>query len=309
MQQRDVGEAGLPVGTHSVDDRVQVRAAGNALGDILGPDKLCRTRKTGRCRQVGVDLPASAEPTELVVGAFDGGIAIRVPADGYLPDDPASTGDAGALQRRVPGADEVCIGLDRDQVIGEGGEFLDGPVSAHRDREADRDIRQVPQPRGIHLVVVAPPVDQTATEQRADDLDGLPQHVLPLCDGRPTLADDMLVQVLAATQPQGESAVGEDLHGCCLLRDDRGVIAHGWAGHIGVEAYPFGGLRYCSQHRPGVGRMTLRCQPRRKVVRAYLEVEASVLSRNRILDKVFRPILFRHQGIAKPCHSTLGTPA
>ena len=79
LQQRDVGEAGLPVGTHSVDDRVQVRPAGNALRDILGPDKLCRTRKTGRCRQVGVDLPASAEPTELVVGAFDGGIAIRVP--------------------------------------------------------------------------------------------------------------------------------------------------------------------------------------------------------------------------------------
>ena len=91
-------------------------------------------------------------------------------------------------------------------------------------------------------------------------LDSFAQHVLPLRDGRPALADDVLVEVLAAAQAQGEAPVGEDLQRRRLLRDDRGVIAHGRAGHVGVEVDVLGGLRDGAQHRPGVGRMALRCR-------------------------------------------------
>ena len=130
------------------------------------------------------------------------------------------------------------------------------------------------------------------------------QHVLSLRDSRPAFADHVLVEVLATAQTQGEPPVSEDLHSRCLLRDDGGVIAHGRAGHVGVEVDPFGDLRYGSQYRPCVGRVTLRYQPRRKVITADLEVESPVLGRNSISDKVFGTVLLCHQGIAKPCHRT-----
>ena len=110
--------------------------------------------------------------------------------------------------------------------------------------------------------MVAAPINQSAAEQSTDDLGSLPQHVLPLRDSGPALADHVLVEVLAAAQAQGEPTVSEDLHGRRLLRDDRGVIAHGRAGHVGVEVDPLSGLRYRSQHRPSVGCVTLRYQPR-----------------------------------------------
>ena len=189
-------------------------------------------------------------------------------------------------------------------MVGENTQLLDRLLPAHRHCDADRDIRQVPQPRGVHLVVVAPPIDQAAGEQRANDLDRLPEHVLPLRDSRPPFADHVLVEVLAAAQAQGEPPVGEDLHGRGLLRDDRGVITHGRARHVGVEVDPFSDLRYCSQQRPRVGRVTLRCQPRRKMITADLEVEPSIFSRNCISDKVFGAVLLCHQGIAKLRHLT-----
>src|ERR1700730_12228289 len=40
----------------------------------------------------------------------------------------------------------------------------------------------------------------------------------------------------------------------------------------------------------------------------HQRVETSMLSRNHIADKVFRPVLLRHQGIAKPCHTAYGYP-
>ena len=80
----------------------------------------------------------------------------------------------------------------------------------------------------------------------------------------PALADHVLVEVFAAAQAQGEPAVGENLNGRRLLRDDRRVVAHGRTGHVGIEIDAIGGLRYRAQHRPRIGRVALRCQPREK---------------------------------------------
>src|SRR6202000_640550 len=100
-----------------------------------------------------------------------------------------------------------------------------------------------------------------AAEQRANDLDRLTQHVLPLGDRRPTLPDHVLVEVFAATQTQCEPAIGETLTGRRLLRDDRRVVAHSRAGHVGVQIDAVGSLRYRAKTRPRVGRVTLRGRP------------------------------------------------
>ena len=67
LNERDVREPGFPVRSDGVDDRVEVRAAGDGIGDVFGSHELGRTGETGRCGQVGVDLPAAAKPAELVM--------------------------------------------------------------------------------------------------------------------------------------------------------------------------------------------------------------------------------------------------
>ena len=146
-------------------------------------------------------------------------------------------------------------------------------MPAHRHRDADRHIGDVPHPRGVHLEVFALPVHEFAAEQFADDLDGFTQHVLSALDGGPALADDVFVEVLAAAEAQSEPAVGEYLQGRGLLRDDGGVVSHRRAGDVGVQFDAFGGVSYRAQHRPGVGRVPLGGQPRREVVAADFEVE------------------------------------
>jgi len=67
LYQRDVGETCFPVRPHRIDDRVEVGAAGDVLGDILGPDELCGAGKARGGRQVGVDAP-QAVPAGIVAG-------------------------------------------------------------------------------------------------------------------------------------------------------------------------------------------------------------------------------------------------
>ncbi len=196
--------------------------------------------------------------------AFDGGVAVGIPRHRYLPDHSAGMGAVGDLAGGVPRIDQFLVGLDRDEVVGELDEPVDGLLPADRHRDAGRDVGHVPETGGVHLEVIAAPVDQFAAEQLADDLDGFAQHVLAAFDGGPALADDVLVEVLAAAQAEGEPPVGQDLHRGGLLGDDGRVIPHRRAGHVGVEIHPFGGVRHRAQHRPRVGRVALRRQPGEK---------------------------------------------
>src|ERR1700753_976721 len=74
LDKGDVGESGLPVRADRLDDRIEVRGARNGLGDVFRWHELGRAGETGRSRQVGVHLPATGEPAELIVCAFDGGV-------------------------------------------------------------------------------------------------------------------------------------------------------------------------------------------------------------------------------------------
>ena len=56
------------------------------------------------------------------------------------------------------------------------------------------------------------------------DLQRLAQHLVPFPHRRPAGADDVLVEVLAAAQAEGEPAVGERADRAGLLRHDGGVV-------------------------------------------------------------------------------------
>jgi hypothetical protein len=53
----------------------------------------------------------------------------------------------------------------------------------------------------------------------------------------------VFVEVLAAAEPEGEPAVGEDLESGGILRDDGRVVAHGRTRDVGEQLDVFGGLR------------------------------------------------------------------
>ena len=183
-------------------------------------------------------------------------------------------------------------------------EHVDRALAGHRGGDRDGCLGDVPDPGGVHLEVFALPVDELPGEQLANDLDGLFEHLLAPRHRRPAPADHVFVEVLAAAHPESEPSVGEDLQRGGLLRDDRGVVTHGRAGDVGEQLDLFGDLGDGAEHRPCIGRMALRRQPREVVVAGHLEVEASALRRNGITDKLFRPALLCHQGVAKTRHST-----
>jgi hypothetical protein len=80
-------------------------------------------------------------------------------------------------------------------------------------------VGHVPQPGRVDLEVVAAVVHQLAGAQLEDDLHRPAQHRLPGLDRRPPVADDVLVEVLAAAETEGEPALGQDLQGRGLLCD------------------------------------------------------------------------------------------
>src|SRR6202000_3524389 len=149
-------------------DRVEIRAAGNALGDVFGTHELRRTGETGRRGELGIDRPTASEPAELVMCAPDRGVAIGIPADRELPDHPSALGPAGGLAGYVPTVDKVFVRLHRNEVIGEFGESFDALFAGNRHADADRHVRYVPQPRRAHLKVIDAPVHQAAAAQRTE---------------------------------------------------------------------------------------------------------------------------------------------
>ncbi|CAM5734228.1 hypothetical protein SFUMM280S_05052 [Streptomyces fumanus] len=148
-------------------------------------------------RQLGVDLPAAAEPAELVVRPLDRRLAVRVVADRELPD-------AGLAAAAVPveGVQQLRLRLGGDHQVGQFARELRRPLAGDGDPDRRGAVRQVPQLGGLHVEVGAVVGDVTAVEQRPDDLHGLPEHLVPHVHGRPAAAHHVLVEVLARAQPQ-----------------------------------------------------------------------------------------------------------
>src|ERR1700750_1917970 len=86
LDQREVGKSGLEERSRRLGHRVHGIAAGNRAGHVLGPDETGGAGEARRARQFRVDLPATAEPAELLVRPTDALVPARAPADRHLAD-------------------------------------------------------------------------------------------------------------------------------------------------------------------------------------------------------------------------------
>ena len=115
-------------------------------------------------------------------------------------------------------------------------------------------------------------------------------------------ADDVLVQVLAGAEPEGEPPVGKQLHGRRLLRDDGGVIAADRAGDVRHQRNVVGRLGGRAEHAPRVRGVALRVQPREVVVADDREVEAGLLGEGDVSHQLLRTRLLAHHRVADQGH-------
>src|SRR5215213_8299309 len=74
----DVGEAGVDELLHCLDGRTDVVTAWDLLGHVLFTHALRGGREVLGGRQLRIDVPAAAEPAELLVRALAGNGLIRV---------------------------------------------------------------------------------------------------------------------------------------------------------------------------------------------------------------------------------------
>ena len=91
------------------------------LGMYLGPDEAGGAGESRRARQFRVDLPAAAEPAELLVRPPDALLPVLAPADGHLAD--LARGLAG-VGGGVPPPGQGAVRLDRDHHLGQRREQL-----------------------------------------------------------------------------------------------------------------------------------------------------------------------------------------
>jgi hypothetical protein len=198
--------------------------------------------------------------------------------------------------------------LDGDHQVGvltgQGGRLLPG----HGDADPYGLIGQVPQLGRVHVEVRAAVVDVAAGEQGADDLDGLGELLVPDVRRLPALADDVLVEVLAGTEAEGEATLGQERHGGGLLGDDRRVVAHGRVGHVRHERDALGRLGGGAEDAPGVRRVALGVEPGVVVVGDHSEVEAGLLGPDHVPHQLPGSRLLTHHRVTDP-HETGSAPS
>lgn len=182
------------------------------------------------------------------MGTGDRRLSVEVPADRDLPDCARALADRGGLRVGVPILEQFTIGVGGDEMVCERTEFVDPSRAADRDADRHSALRQVPDPGGVHLEELAAIVDKFAGVQCPDNLDRLAEHPLAVEDTRPSLPDDVFVEVLPGAQSENEPAFGEQLHGGCLLRHDRRVVPDGRAGHVGHQLDAAGGVGHRAEH-------------------------------------------------------------
>lgn len=86
--------------------------------------------------------------------------------------------------------------------------------------------------------MASPIIREDAGEQALDDVDRFRPALVALAPAGPAGAHDVLVQVFAGAEPESKAIVAEEPQGGGALGDDRGMVAHGRAGHRRHQAHP-----------------------------------------------------------------------
>ncbi len=137
--------------------------------------------------------------------------AVRMPADGDLPDRPGAVPDLPLIIERVPFLHHLSCRFGIDQVIGERAKTTYPLGPACRDRDGHGNVRNVPDTRGVDAKILPVVGYELTTVGFPDDLDGLDDQVLPLIDRRPPLTCRVPGEILTRAGAESEAAVNQDL--------------------------------------------------------------------------------------------------
>jgi hypothetical protein len=163
-----------------------------------------------------------------------------------------------------------------------------GPEAGDEDRNGR--FRQVVDARVLDRVVLAAVRLLPALPQRAHHLDRLAQHLEPHVRLRPVVAEDVLVERLAAADPEVEAPAGHDGARRRRLGDDRGVDADGGTGDAGGDRQ-VDGLGERADDGPHERAVALLVVPGVVVVGDPERVEARLLGPLGLLDEIPGPEL------------------
>src|SRR5215510_9103418 len=204
-------------------------------------------------------------------------------------------------------ADERSIRLGADQPVAEGGGDLHALLTARRHHERRRRGRKGVEPCVLHHVEGAAIALETALPQEPDDVNGLGQARLTHVRLRPSLADDVLVQVFPGAHAQEETSRHHGRGGGGSLRDNGGMHPHRRAGHRRPEPEPCGGEPDRADHAPHERALPLSIDPRVEMIGDHGEAESVLLRHAGEPHQLVRAVLFArelvtnlHQGIPAP---------
>jgi len=107
----------------------------------------------------------------------------------------------------------------------------------------------------------------TTLPELPDDLDRLNQHCLPELDRRPSIAEDVLVEILAGADAKKKSSRHHRGGRSCRLRDDRWMNPENRASDTGTEPKPRRRMGNAADRSPNKGGMALPANPRVEVIR------------------------------------------
>ncbi len=186
-------------------------------------------------------------------------------APGARPRRPADlhpARDRPAVRRRVAEAlDFFLVGRDGAVAVADPGGEARGLGAEPGDEDRRCLLGQVVDAGVLYAVVAAAVALHPALPERADDLHGLLEHLQALVGRGPVVAEDVLVERLAAAEPEREAPLQQHRAGRGGLCDDRRVDADGRARHCGRDLHRGGRLCERADRRPHEAAVSLLVVP------------------------------------------------
>ena len=165
------------------------------------------------------------------------------------------------------------------------------------DEDLRQRLRQVVDAGVLDRVVLAVVALLPALPERADDLDGLLEHLQPHVGLGPAVAEDVLVERFAAADAEREPPVVQDAAGRRGLSDDRRMDPDRRTGDAGGDGQARGRAER-ADHGPHEARVALLVVPGVVVVGDPERVEAGLLGLLGLLDQLARVVLLAGEEIA-----------
>src|SRR5919112_1210327 len=291
----DLVEAGVGVLAEALQMPFRVGPAGDHLGQLLLGDQLRGLLEVAGQGQLLGQLAGHQGVGPQLEGGLAGGRLVPAPADlePALLDTLAALGDV-AVQ-------SFLVGCGGDVAVADAGGQADRLGPQGRDQHRRRAVRQGVDAGVLDLIEAAVMADEAALPELAHDLHGLFEHLQAGVDPGPAVAEDVLVEVLAAADPEPEAALQGQGGGGRGLGEDGRVDADRGAGDPGGDREAGGGGDP-ADHRPHERALALVVVPGVVVVGDPHRPEAGLLGLLGLADQLGRAVLLAGQEVADLGH-------